>query len=36
MDGLDEEKVDKFLSMLMDLGHASPVEHVVLPSGLKV
>ena len=35
MDGLDEEKVDKFLSMLMDLGHASPVEHVVFTFGVE-
>lgn len=35
MDGLDEEKVDKFLSMLMDLGHESPVEHVVFTFGVE-
>jgi len=28
MEGLDEEKVSKFLNMLMDLGHESPIEHV--------
>lgn len=26
--GLTEEKTDKFLNMLMDLGHESPIEHV--------
>lgn len=35
MDGLDEEKVDKFLNMLMGLGHASPVEHVVFTFGVE-
>lgn len=35
MDGLDEEKVDKFLSMLMDLGHESPIEHVVFTFGVE-
>lgn len=28
MDGLDQEKTDKFLAMLMDMGHESPIEHV--------
>ena len=28
MDGLDEQKTDKFLGMLMDMGHESPIEHV--------
>jgi len=28
MEGLDEEKVSRFLNMLMDLGHESPIEHV--------
>lgn len=28
MEGLDQQKTDKFLGMLMDLGHESPVEHV--------
>ena len=35
MDGLDEAKVDKFLSMLMDLGHESPIEHVVFTFGVE-
>ena len=25
LDGLDKEKVEKFLKMLMDLGHESPI-----------
>jgi thymidylate synthase (FAD) len=28
MDNLSEEKAEKFLDMLMDLGHESPIEHV--------
>ncbi|MFA9397118.1 MAG: FAD-dependent thymidylate synthase [Clostridiaceae bacterium] len=28
MDNLDEEKTEKFLNMLMNLGHESPIEHV--------
>lgn len=28
LDGLDEEKSQKFLEMLMSFGHASPIEHV--------
>jgi thymidylate synthase (FAD) len=28
MEGIDEEKTEKFLNMLMDLGHESPIEHV--------
>ncbi|HYE08951.1 MAG TPA: FAD-dependent thymidylate synthase [Patescibacteria group bacterium] len=28
MEGLEPEKTDKFLGMLMDLGHESPIEHV--------
>ncbi len=35
MDGLDEAKVDKFLNMLMDLGHESPIEHVVFTFGVE-
>ena len=27
LDGLDEEKTARFLTMLSDLGHASPIEH---------
>lgn len=35
MDGLDTAKVDKFLNMLMDLGHESPIEHVVFTFGVE-
>ena len=28
MDGLTPEKIDRFLAMLTDLGHESPIEHV--------
>ena len=28
MEGLEAEKTEKFLTMLMDLGHESPIEHV--------
>lgn len=35
MDGLDSEKIDKFLNMLMDLGHESPIEHVVFTFGVE-
>ncbi len=35
MDGLDDAKVDKFLDMLMDLGHESPIEHVVFTFGVE-
>lgn len=35
MDGLDEAKVEKFLGMLMDLGHESPIEHVVFTFGVE-
>lgn len=35
MDGLDDGKVDKFLGMLMDLGHESPIEHVSFTFGVE-
>ncbi len=35
LDGLTEEKVDKFLKMLMDLGHESPIEHVSFTFGIE-
>ncbi len=35
MDGLDEEKTEKFLNMLMDLGHESPVEHISFTFGIE-
>ena len=33
LDGLDEEKTAKFLTMLSDLGHASPIEHASFTFG---
>ena len=35
LDGLDKEKVEKFLKMLMDLGHESPIEHVSFTFGIE-
>lgn len=35
MEDLDETKIDRFLNMLMDLGHESPVEHVVFTFGVE-
>jgi len=35
LDGLDSEKVEKFLKMLMDLGHESPIEHVSFTFGIE-
>lgn len=35
MDGLDEEKTEKFLNMLMDLGHESPIEHITFTFGIE-
>ncbi|MGE5631551.1 MAG: FAD-dependent thymidylate synthase [Caulobacteraceae bacterium] len=35
MEGLDEVKIDKFLNMLMDMGHESPIEHVVFTFGVE-
>lgn len=35
LDDLDEEKVEKFLKMLMDLGHESPIEHVSFTFGIE-
>ena len=34
-DGLDEEKTKKFIEMLMDLGHESPIEHVSFTFGIE-
>ncbi|MEW9124959.1 MAG: FAD-dependent thymidylate synthase [Thermotaleaceae bacterium] len=34
-DGLDEEKVNSFLTHLMDLGHESPIEHVSFTFGVE-
>lgn len=35
LDGLDEQKTEKFLNMLMDLGHESPIEHVSFTFGVE-
>ena len=35
MDGLDREKTEKFLNMLMDLGHESPIEHITFTFGIE-
>ena len=35
LDGLDEEKTARFLSMLSDLGHASPTEHAGFTFGVE-
>lgn len=35
LDGLDEEKTEKFLNMLMSLGHQSPIEHVTFTFGIE-
>ncbi|MBR4890959.1 MAG: FAD-dependent thymidylate synthase [Clostridia bacterium] len=35
LDGLTEEKTDKFLNMLMSLGHESPIEHVSFTFGIE-
>ena len=35
LDGLDKEKTDKFLNMLMSMGHESPTEHVSFTFGIE-
>lgn len=35
LDGLTEEKTTKFLNMLTDLGHASPIEHASFTFGIE-
>lgn len=35
LEGLDEEKAEKFLNMLMSLGHQSPIEHVTFTFGIE-
>ena len=35
LDGLDEEKTARFLTMLNDLGHASPIEHASFTFGIE-
>lgn len=35
MEGLDSEKTEKFLNMLLSLGHESPIEHVTFTFGIE-
>jgi len=35
LEGLDDEKTKKFLNMLMDMGHASPIEHLSFTFGIE-
>lgn len=35
LEGLNQEKTEKFLNMLMDLGHESPIEHVSFTFGIE-
>ena len=35
LEGLDEDKTEKFLNMLMSLGHQSPIEHVTFTFGIE-
>lgn len=35
MDNLDKENTDKFLNMLMSLGHESPIEHISFTFGVE-
>ena len=35
MEGLDEEKTEKFLNNLMDMGHESPLEHMSFTFGIE-
>ncbi len=35
LEGLDEEKTERFLNMLMSLGHQSPIEHVSFTFGIE-
>lgn len=35
MEGLDEEKTEKFLDNLMDMGHESPLEHMSFTFGIE-
>ncbi len=35
MDGLTEEKVERFLNMLSELGHESPIEHISFTFGIE-
>lgn len=35
LDGLDEEKTEKFLKRLMSMGHESPIEHITFTFGIE-
>lgn len=35
LDGLDEEKTEKFLNRLMSMGHESPIEHITFTFGIE-
>lgn len=35
LDGLDEEKTEKFLNRLMSMGHESPTEHITFTFGIE-
>jgi len=35
LDGLDAEGVGRFLTMLMEMGHESPIEHVSFTFGIE-
>ena len=35
LDGLDEERTARFLTMLSELGHASPIEHASFTFGIE-
>ena len=35
LDGLDEDKTEKFLNRLMSLGHESPIEHITFTFGIE-
>jgi len=35
LDGLDEEKTNKFLEMLTNIGHESPIEHISFTFGIE-
>lgn len=35
LDGLDKEGVERFLTMLMEMGHESPIEHVSFTFGIE-
>ncbi len=35
LDGLDKEKTEKFINMLLSMGHESPIEHVTFTFGIE-